>query len=83
MNNGATDLAVETLRRGVDRHGVSFVSLHDDPLFRALHKKMLLLFKSLLSLPMLEERDITDAYSAIFRREFPLMNRFYESDILA
>ena len=83
MNNGATDLAVETLRRGVDRHGVSFVSLHDDPLFRALHKKMLLLFKSLLSLPMLEERDITDAYSAIFGREFPLMNRFYESDILA
>jgi hypothetical protein len=32
---------------------------------------------------MLEEQDITDAYSAIFGREFPLMNRFYESDILA
>jgi hypothetical protein len=39
--------------------------------------------RCLLSLPMLEEQDITDAYSAIFGREFPLMNRFYESDILA
>lgn len=81
INNGATDLAVDTLLRAVAREGVSFAAVADDPLFRALHKKALLLFKALLSLPMLEERDITGAYRTIFGQDFPLMNRFYESEL--
>ncbi len=83
MNNGATDLAVDTLLRAVTREGVSFGPLTDDPLFRALHRKMLLLFKALLTLPMLQETDITSTYRTIFGLEFPLMNRFYESDLFA
>jgi FkbM family methyltransferase len=83
MNNGATDIAVETLLRAVQREGVSFAGLDDDTVFKALHKKALLLFKSLQSLPQLDESEITAAYKAIFGRDFPLMNRFYESDIFA
>lgn len=79
INNGATDLAIDTLLRAVTREGVSFESLKDDPLFRALHRKALFLFKALLGFPMLQEADITSAYRTIFRRDFPLMNRFYES----
>ncbi len=79
MNNGATDLAIDTLLRAVTREGVSFASVKDDPLFQALHRKVLFLFKALLGLPMLQETDITSTYSTIFGLEFPLMNRFYES----
>jgi FkbM family methyltransferase len=79
MNNGATDLAVDTLLRAVTREGVTFDSIADDPLFHALHKKLLLLFKALLGFPMLQEDDITGTYRTIFGSEFPLMNRFYES----
>jgi FkbM family methyltransferase len=79
MNNGATDLAVDTLLRAVDREGLSFDAIKDDPLFQALHRKALFLFKALLGLPMLQESDITTAYRTIFGLEFPLMNRFYES----
>jgi FkbM family methyltransferase len=83
MNNGATDIAVETLLRAVTREGVSFEGLDHDPVFKALHRKALLLFKSLQSLPQLTEEEIASAYRTIFNREFPLMNRFYESDIFA
>ena len=79
MNNGATDLAVDTLHCAVTREGITFESIKDDALFLALHKKMLLLFKALLAFPMLQEHDITGTYHAIFGREFPVMNSFYES----
>ena len=79
MNNGATDLAVDTLHYAVTREGIIFESIKDDALFLALHKKMLLLFKTLLAFPMLQEHDITGTYHAIFGREFPVMNHFYES----
>ena len=72
---------VDAMLRAVTREGVSFAALRDDPLFRALHKRMLLLFKGLLSVPMLQESDITTAYRTIFGLDFPLMNRFYESDL--
>jgi len=78
LNNGASDLAVDTLVRAVTQAGVSFAEIKDDPLFRALHKKMLLLFKSLLGLPMLLESEITSTYRTIFGADFPLMNKFYE-----
>ena len=80
MNNGATDLAVETLQRAVTREGLSIAS-STDPLVRYLHKKLLLLFKSLLSLPMLSEQEITGTYREIFGQDFPLMNRFYELEM--
>lgn len=83
MLNGATDLAVDMMLRAVTREGVSFEFCREDPLFIALHRKSLLLFKSLLSLPMLEESDITGAYKSIFGRDFPLMNQFYQSDLFA
>lgn len=79
INNGATDLAVDTLLRAVTREGISFECLKDDPLFHALHRKVLFLFKALLGFPMLQETDLTNTYRTIFGREFPLMNRFYES----
>lgn len=82
MNNGATDLAIDTLLRAVNQEGVSFGIVRDDPLFRALHKKVLLLFKDLLSLPQLQKADITDAYQAIFQADFPLMNTFYLHELL-
>jgi FkbM family methyltransferase len=78
LNNGASDLAVDTLVRAVTQAGVSFADIKDDPLFRALHKKILLLFKALLGLPMLLETDITSTYRAIFDADFPVMNKFYE-----
>jgi FkbM family methyltransferase len=79
MNNGATDIAVETLIRAVTREGVSLAPVKSDPLFRELRRKILLLFKTLLTFPMLLEADITEAYRTIFDEEFPLMNRFYET----
>jgi FkbM family methyltransferase len=82
MLNGATDLAVDTLLRAVTKENVSFDSCHDDPLFVALHRKALLLFKSLLGLPMFREDDIVESYKIIFSRDFPLMNKFYQSDLL-
>ncbi len=82
FNNGATDLGVDVLLRAVTREGVSFGPVADDPLFRALEKKSLRLFKALLGLPMLESREITAAYKTIFGHDFPLMNKFYESDLL-
>jgi FkbM family methyltransferase len=82
FNNGATDLGVDVLLRAVTREGVSFSAVANDPLFRALEKKSLLLFKSLLGLPMLEPQEITTTYRTIFGREFPAMNKFYESDLL-
>jgi hypothetical protein len=82
LMNGATDLGVDLLLRAVRSEGISFDPYRDDPLFVALHRKALLLFKSLLSLPMLQEGDITDAYKTIFGRDFPLMNQFYQSDLL-
>ena len=82
MLNGATDLAVDLLLRAVTREGVSFESCGQDPLFVALHRRSLLLFKSLLELPMLQEEDITRTYKSIFGRDFPLMNQFYQSDLL-
>lgn len=81
MLNGATDLAVDLLTQAVTREGVSLAPYRDDPLFVALHRKVLLLFKSLLGLPMLQESDITKSYKTIFARDFPLMNEFYQSDI--
>jgi len=82
LMNGATDLAIDLLLRAVSREAVSFEAYRSDPLFMALHRKALLLFKSLLSLPMLQESDVTGAYKTIFARDFPLMNQFYQSDIL-
>jgi FkbM family methyltransferase len=82
LMNGATDLGIDLLLRAVKSEGISFDSYRDDPLFVALHRKALLLFKSLLSLPMLQEGDITGAYKTIFGRDFPLMNQFYQSDLL-
>lgn len=79
MQNNATDQAVDTLLRAVTREGLSFAAIKDDPLFQALHRKALFLFKALLGLPMLLESDITAAYRTIFDAEFPLMNRFYEN----
>lgn len=79
MNNGGTDLAVDTLLRAVGREGVRFDAVGEDPLFQALNRKVLMLFKSLLSFPMLPADDITETYRAIFGREFPTMNRFFES----
>lgn len=81
MMNNATDLAVDTMLQAVAREGISFTGVRDDPLFRELHKRMLLLFKGLLSVPMLLETDVTDTYRNIFGLDFPLMNRFYESDL--
>jgi hypothetical protein len=81
MLNGATDIAVDTMLRAVTRESVSLEAYREDPLFLVLHRKMLLLFKSLLSLPMFDEADITATYKTIFGRKFPLMNEFYQSDI--
>jgi FkbM family methyltransferase len=78
--NNATDLAVDLLKRAVTREGVSLAAYRDDPLFVALHRRVLLLFKSLLALPMLQENDITSTYRTIFARDFPLMNEFYQSE---
>ena len=83
MLNGATDLAIDILLRTVEREGVSLEPYREDPLFVILHRKVLLLFKTLLSLPMFEERDVTETYRTIFGRHFPLMNEFYQSDIFA
>jgi FkbM family methyltransferase len=82
LMNGASDLAIDLLLRAIKREAISFERYRDDPLFVALHRKALFLFKSLLSLPMLQEGDITDAYKTIFGRDFPLMNQFYQSDLL-
>jgi len=83
MLNGATDIAVDTLLRAITKEGVSFDSCRDDPLFLVLHRKSLLLFKSLLGLPMFREADIVDTYKTIFSRDFPLMNKFYQSELFA
>jgi FkbM family methyltransferase len=83
MNNNATDLAIDLMMRAVTREGVSFEAIKDDPLFKAFHKKAAYLFKALLSVPNMEEEDITSTYKTIFGLDFPLMNRFYESALFA
>ncbi|MCF8475814.1 MAG: FkbM family methyltransferase [Pseudolabrys sp.] len=79
--NNATDLAIDILLRAVTKEDVSFDPCREDPLFDALHRMCLLLFKSLLSLPMLQKSDITDTYKTIFNRDFPQMNQFYQCDL--
>jgi len=81
MLNGATDLAVETLVRAIRLHGISLSAAGDAPLVTALHRKILLLFKDLMNLPMFEKADLLDTYKLLFDREFPDLNRFYESDM--
>lgn len=81
MLNGATDLAVELLERAVTNEGISFENYSDDPLFLFLHRKVILLLKSLLDFPMIEDGDIYKVYNDIFRREFPKLNQFYQSDL--
>ena len=81
MLNSATDVAIDLMLRAITREGISFDSLREDPLFKVFHKKSLLLFKSLLGIPNMEEKDITSTYKTIFGLDFPLMNRFYESDL--
>ncbi len=83
INNSATDLAIDLMLRAITRENVSFDAVKDDPLFQALHRKSLLLFKSLLGVPNMEEDDITSTYKTIFGQDFPLMNRFYESELFA
>jgi FkbM family methyltransferase len=83
MNNGATDLAIEVLQRAVSKENVSFEAVQKDPLFNYLHRKVLLLFKSLLERPMWSESDVTSVYRQIFNLEFPTLNRFYESEIFS
>lgn len=82
MNNFATDIATEKLERAIVQ-GVSFIPYSTEPLFLALKKKTFLLFKSLLGVPQLNEKDIVSTYAKIFSEEFPLMNNFYESDFLS
>lgn len=81
MSNGATDLAIETLDDAVSRRKISFEAVKNDPLFRYLHRRVLLLLKSLMNYPMLGQKDITDVYQRIFGLEFPTLNKFYESDL--
>lgn len=83
VNNGSADLAIDTLRTAVLKHDVSFDSVEDDPLFVYLHRKLLLIFKDLLSLPMWSHDEITGVYKEIFDLEFPALNRFYESEIFS
>lgn len=83
MNNAATDVAIDLLILAVTKKGVDFGGLGDDILFRSLHVKCLKLFKALFGVPCMEEASITKAYATIFNRDFPLMNRFYESDLLS
>ena len=83
MNNGATDLAIEMLEQAVTKANISFADMKDDPLFAYLHRKVLLLFKSLMERPMWSESDITSVYRQIFNLEFPTLNRFYESEIFS
>ena len=83
MNNGATDLAIEILQQAVSKANISFDAVQKDPLFSYLHRKVLLLFKSLLERPMWSESDVTSVYRQIFNLEFPMLNRFYESEIFS
>jgi len=55
MLNGATDLAVELLERAITREGLSFDNYSEDPLFLFLHRKVILLLKSLLDFPMIDD----------------------------
>ena len=81
MQNSATDLAIDLMQRAIAREGICFDALHADPLFKVFHRKCLLLFKSLLSNPNMEEDDITSVYKKIFERDFPIMNRFHEGGL--
>jgi FkbM family methyltransferase len=83
LNNGATDLAVELLQQAISARTVSFSELQNDPLFKYMHRKILLLFKSLLERPMWLESDVTSVYQQIFNSEFPTLNRFYESEMFS
>jgi FkbM family methyltransferase len=83
MNNGATDLAIEILQQAVLKANVSFDAVQQDPLFTYLHRKVLLLFKSLLERPMWSESDVTSVYRQIFNLPFPTLNRFYESPMFS
>jgi FkbM family methyltransferase len=83
MNNGATDLAIEVLQQAILKADISFETARKDPLFTYLHRKVLLLFKSLLERPMWAESDIASVYKQIFNLDFPTLNRFYESEIFS
>jgi FkbM family methyltransferase len=83
LNNGATDLAVEILQQAVSAKNISFDDMQKDPLFNYLHRKVLLLFKSLLERPMWSENDIIAVYRQIFNSAFPTLNRFNESEMFS
>jgi FkbM family methyltransferase len=83
LNNGATDLAIELLQRAASEKNISFNDIQMDPLFNYVHRKALLLFKSLLERPMWSESEVISVYRQIFNSEFPTLNRFYESEMFS
>lgn len=83
FQNNATDVAIDLLVAAARTPGIDLGVFVDQPLFRVLRRKVLLLFKDLSYLPYFEIDGIRDTYRTIFRSEFPEMHEFYESDLLA
>ncbi len=76
--NGASDLAVDALLQATRSHGLHLANLLEDPLVVVLRTKLLDLFKSLLSVPQLLEKEVTETYFELFLEPFPVMHKFDE-----
>lgn len=81
MLNSASDVALELLLNAIHEHGISYADLDSDRLFTDLHKRIAILFKDISYLPSMEPHRIQDAYMAIFGKDYPMLNEFYESPL--
>lgn len=81
FQNNAKDLGVELMAKAVDDVGLSFATIDETPLGLFLFKATLLHLKALSGLPMFEAQEISERFEKIFQREFPTLNRFFESPL--
>jgi hypothetical protein len=81
MFNHATDIAVDLLIEGLDRHGCDYSFFLEDPLFQILDRQVQILFKDLQYQPY-GDSSLSSVYEHIFQKPMKVMHHFYESDIL-
>ncbi len=82
FQNGATDVAIHLLLKGIEK-GLCYKDFTELPLFKFLEKKILLLFKKISYYPQVDKSALSEVCIKLFGYNFPDMHRFFEKmDIL-
>lgn len=79
--NNSSDLAIDYMLKYVDINKESFKKYLSIPTVKFLKRKILILFKNLLSVPNFKEKIIYNDYKKLFGEEFPKLHKFYQKNI--